>query len=326
MKIDRLLAITILLLNRRRMTAKDLADHFEVSVRTIYRDVETLNRSGIPVITYQGHGGGLCIPDHYKLSRQLLTFSDMVSILTTLKGVNRTLKNQDIDRAIEKITSLIPDEKEALFKQRADSFLVDLEPWGASGRGRDIMATVHEGVTRSNLITFAYTKPGSAPEERIVEPYTLAFKGWSWYLLAFCRTRSDFRIFKLRRMRDIRLLPEHFVRKEISPADHFGTSYDRSEKLSFTLLINEKIHGQMSEYVPSENMVPDPGDGDSDGRRWRVTMSLPENEWLYGFLLSLGPDARVVSPARLRQILAKKIHQMKKNYSNLTQGCHRQGV
>ncbi|HCY85501.1 MAG TPA: hypothetical protein DHV36_10240 [Desulfobacteraceae bacterium] len=316
MKIDRLLAITILLLNRRRMTAKNLADHFEVSVRTVYRDVETLNRSGIPVITYQGHGGGLCIPDHYKLSRQLLTFSDMVSILTTLKGVNQTLDNPDISRAIEKITSLIPDEKEDLFKQREDSFIVDLEPWGGSGRGRDIMATVHEGVTRSRLLSFSYTKPGAAPEQRIAEPHTLAFKGWAWYLLAFCRTRSDFRIFKLRRMGDIRLLTEHFVRKEVSPSDHFGPAYDRSEKLSFTLRINEKVHGQMSEYVTPGDMICEPGS--QDGKRWQVTMALPENEWLYGFLLSLGPDAQVISPPHLRETLAKKIDRMKKNYSNLT--------
>ncbi len=115
MKIDRLLSMTILLLNRRKMTAPDLADYFEVSVRTVYRDVETLNRSGIPVVSFQGQGGGLCIPDHYKLSRQLLTFSDMVSILTTLKGVNQTMNNREITRAIEKITALIPPEKEAQY-------------------------------------------------------------------------------------------------------------------------------------------------------------------------------------------------------------------
>ena len=100
MKIERLLAMTIMLLNRKKMTAKDLADYFEVSVRTIYRDVETLNQSNIPIVSYQGYDGGFCIPDHYKLSRQLLTFSDMLSILTTLKGVNQTLKNKDDIQAV----------------------------------------------------------------------------------------------------------------------------------------------------------------------------------------------------------------------------------
>ncbi len=308
--------MTILLLNRRKMTAPDLADYFEVSVRTVYRDVETLNLSGIPVVSFQGQGGGLCIPDHYKLSRQLLTFSDMVSILTTLKGVNQTLNNKEVTRAIEKITALIPPEKEAQYRKHANSFLVDIKPWGASGLHQETMAQVHEGVTQSKRLDFVYAKPDGQTGKRHVEPYTLAFKGWAWYLLAFCRTRMDFRVFKLSRMRELCLGHDHFVRKDISPEQFFTPEYNSDPKVSFTLRFKDKMRSKMEEYVAPDLIIPAPKT--QDGSRWLLTLSLPRNDWLYSFLLGLGPEVEVIDPPEIRQTLAKKIHLMKNLYSNLT--------
>ncbi|MCG8633837.1 MAG: YafY family transcriptional regulator [Desulfobacterales bacterium] len=306
MKIDRLLSMTILLLNRRKMTAPDLADYFEVSVRTVYRDVETLNRSGIPVVTFRGQGGGLCIPDHYKLSRQLLTFSDMVSILTTLKGINKTLNNKEITRAIEKITALIPREKEDQYQRQANSFLVDIRPWGSPGLHREAMEKAHEGITRSKQLYFDYAKPGHRPGQRCVEPYTLAFKGWTWYLLGFCRTRMDFRVFKLSRMRKMRLGREHFARKEISPERFFSPDYQSGPEVSFTLRFKGRIKSKMEEYVAQDAFLP-------EGNHWRVTLTLPHNDWLYSFILGLGPEVEVLSPPEIREAVIEKINLMKKN-------------
>lgn len=227
MKIERLLAIIVLLLNRRRVTARELADRFEVSVRTIYRDVETLNGAGIPVISTQGHEGGLTIPDNYKLSRQLLTFDDMLSLLTTLQGVNRTMQNSDLQRIIEKITALIPEEKGLQRRIYSDSFVIDIAPWGMSDILRETMQAVRDAVGKSLLLDFVYTDAGSRESRRVVEPHTLIYKSFTWYLLAYCRNRNDFRLFRLSRMRNPVSGQEHFVRRDVGPLNRFAERDNR---------------------------------------------------------------------------------------------------
>ena len=111
MRLDRLLAITVLLLNRDRISARELARRFEVTVRTIYRDVEALCLAGIPVVSFQGNNGGFGLVENYRWDRQLLNMNDMVSMLTALKGVNETLGDDELDNAIEKVTSLVPAER-----------------------------------------------------------------------------------------------------------------------------------------------------------------------------------------------------------------------
>ncbi len=215
MKIERLLAITIMLLNRRKVTAKELSEYFGVSIRTIYRDVETLNHSGIPVISWQGYEGGFCISDNYKLSRQLLTFDDMLSILTTLKGINKTLKNRDIDNSIEKISALIPEDKEEAYQVHSDSFIIDISPWGANEIHEQVVQTVHQAIGNSLLISFKYIGANGKESDRIVEPHTLVMKSFSWYLLAFCKLRNEFRVFRLQRMHNVEISNEHFVRRKV---------------------------------------------------------------------------------------------------------------
>ena len=115
MRIDRMLAIVVILLNRRKVTAKELADRFEVSLRTVYRDINALNLAGIPVISNQGTGGGYELPDNYKFNKQFMSIADMRSILSALKGVNAVLDDDDIAVIFEKVQSLLPEnEKRAL--------------------------------------------------------------------------------------------------------------------------------------------------------------------------------------------------------------------
>ena len=312
MKIERLLAMTILLLNRRKMTAKDLADYFEVSIRTIYRDVETLNRAHIPIVSFQGYDGGFCIPDHYKLSRQLLTFSDMLAILTTLKGVNLTLKNKEVDLAIEKITALIPTEKQAQYQQHQTSFLIDISPWGSQDKLQKTIAKVHEGVNTSRVLEFEYTPASGTPILRRVEPHTLIFKGFGWYLLGFCRLRKAFRVFKLARMRSLCKGPEHFVRRPVDPGAHFRPENDPRPPIEMILKFPARIIVKIEETLGRECII------EKNDNHIMVCLSMPEDDWVHSFILSHGENVEVMSPPRLRRAIEKKILKMKKNYTNLT--------
>jgi predicted DNA-binding transcriptional regulator YafY len=293
------------------MTAKELAERFEVSVRTVYRDVETLNGAGIPVVTSQGHEGGLAIPDNYKLSRQLLTFDDMLSILITLQGVNRTMQNSDLQRAIEKIATLIPEDKEPHYRNHSNSFVIDIAPWGMADLLRDAVQVVHEAVSRSRLLGFAYTAADGRQSLRLVEPHTLIYKSFTWYLFAYCRKRLDFRLFRLSRMRGLSPGQEHFVRREADPLSHFLDRDNRPTvelRVKFSPAIRVKVEEHFS---PSQLQYH------ADGYI-TATLTFPEDEWIVSFFLSFGSEAEVLSPPHWRKAIGKKIMEMQKIYSNLT--------
>jgi predicted DNA-binding transcriptional regulator YafY len=311
LKIERLLAITVMLLNRRRITARELAERFEVSVRTIYRDVETLNGAGIPVVSSQGHEGGLTMPDNYKLSRQLLTFADMLSLLTALKGVNKTLQDGDIERLIDKVTALIPEEKEPLYRSHADSFVIDISPWGPAGNHRQTVQTVHEAVNSSLLLDFAYTGTDGRPSQRRVEPHTLVYKSFTWYLLAYCRTRLDFRIFRLSRMRSLQKAEEHFVRRPVAPLDRFFEG-DSRPPVELTLKFAPSVRIKVEEHFAPPRLRYE-----ADGSLI-ANLTMPEDDWIMSFLLGFGSDVEVLAPPRWREAIEKKCTAMRNIYTNLT--------
>ena len=246
MKIERLLAITVMLLNRRKVTATELSQHFGVSVRTIYRDFDTLNSAGIPVISQQGFEGGYGIPENYKLSRQLLTYDDMVSILTTLKGVNNTLNNSDIAAIIEKISTLIPAEKKEIYKQQLNSFIIDLSPWGEDHLS-SLIEPVHRATEDSQILQISYTNSQGEKTERKVEPHALVLKNFSWYLLAFCKMKNGFRVFRLSRISTPVILNQQFIRKDIDPLSYFKPDADSRQPVQLHLRFSENVRFRIEE-------------------------------------------------------------------------------
>ena len=139
MRIDRMLAITVMMLNRDRISARELAERFEVSIRTIYRDIEAINLAGIPVISYPGNNGGFGIMDNYKIDRQVLSLKDMLSILSALKAISSSLEFSELDNAIEKINSLVPRGKTGQKNLFAEQFVVDILPWGFRKRQKTLV-------------------------------------------------------------------------------------------------------------------------------------------------------------------------------------------
>lgn len=309
MKIARLLAITVLMLNRRKVTARELAEEFEVSIRTIYRDVDTLNAAGIPVVSWQGYEGGFCIPDEFKLRRHLFTFDDLVSVLTTLKGVNQTLNNRDISAAIETLTALIPNEKEELFSQKSDSFIVDITPWGGYADLRNHITVIHSAVNDSRLIRFSYSNADGKRSERETEPHTLVYKGFGWYLIAYCRLREEFRIFKLNRISDIELLEERFIRRPLDPYRFFKQENDNRPLCNMVLRFPSCMKLRLEESFPPQ-AISTVENGDI-----RITLSLPEDEWLHSMILSFGEHVQIESPDHLKITLKNRAAKMLKNFS-----------
>ncbi len=310
MKITRLLTMTIVLLNRRKVTAKELSEEFDVTERTIYRDIETLNSAGIPVLSHQGYEGGYSIPESYKVNKHLFTFDTLLSLLSTLKGVNKTLKSRDISDAIERLTALVPDDKEQQYNQKCSSFFVDIAPWGRGHNLKQLLEMIHGVVLQSECIEFSYSRT-SGESRRVIEPYTLAYKGYGWYLLGFCRLRREFRVFKLQRMSSVIKTGELFIRKELNPEPYFSTQYDRREPINLVLSFNKSAESIVAEQF-------DPRSVEVTAESLIVRVSYPEDHWLYAMLLSFGSAMELLSPLDIREKLKQKIEKMAQQYRNLT--------
>ena len=300
MRIDRLLAITVLLLNRDRITARELAEKFSVSVRTIYRDLEAIDQAGIPIMSFSGNRGGYGIMDTFRIDRQYLTFDDIVSMVSTLRGVNNTLENRELDLALEKIINLVPDGKTGEFKRISEQIVVDLIPLGYTHRQKLRVKAVHQAIHERRILEFEYCNYQGERTRRRVEPMTLIFKGYAWYLFAFCRLRSDYRLFRLSRIQSVSLDPEIFERKEKSYKDIFAPDPDSLITVHLKLRFLPQVRVQVEDFFEPDQIRPE------EEGTLLVEADFPEDPWILTFLLGYGDYVQVLEPAMIREQLLEK--------------------
>ena len=193
MKTDRLIGILSVLLQKDKSTAPELAERFEVSRRTIIRDIEDLCRAGIPIQTVQGTGGGIRIMDGYRMDRTILTSREMQMILAGLRSLDSVSGSSCYSQLMEKIRA----GSSGLISGR-DSILIDLSSWYRESLAPKI-ETIQNAIENRHLLTFTYFGP-AGESERAAEPYYIVYKWSSWYVWAWCLKRKDFRLFKLNRM------------------------------------------------------------------------------------------------------------------------------
>ncbi|WP_150271949.1 helix-turn-helix transcriptional regulator [Paenibacillus tepidiphilus] len=300
MKIDRLLSIVILLINRPLIQAKELADMFEVSVRTIYRDIESINEAGIPVVTYQGAGGGIGLMEGYRLDRNLLTQRELADIFTGLQSIS-SYGGGAHTLLMEKISSVIPPSQTAAFRHKTNQLIVDFSPWGLQGIIEERLTLLKKALEENVLVTFEYVNAGGASSQRTVEPYTLVHKGQAWYLYGFCRGRRDFRMFKLHRMKSLAAGSDSFERQELPLHElPWGDGWKDIRNTTRILLRFLPAGRHLAEdYFDIAELQQDERGG------YTVAVHYPEDNWLYGFLLSFGTLMEVLEPEHVRHRLGE---------------------
>ena len=308
MKLERLLAITIILLNNDKVQAKDLADRFEVSIRTIYRDLETINMSGIPIISYPGNNGGYGIMDTFKIDKHIFSDSDIESVLSTLKGISNSLDDTQLDSALEKLMNIGLARNKDL-SHLNDKIIVDIFRYGASAKQKEAHKLIYYAINNSRLINFEYINALGEATARTIEPMTLVFKNFSWYLFAFCKLKDDFRFFKLTRIRNINVSVHTYARREAKYGDYELSAERNYQGVELIIKFNARIKHRIEEYFP-ENISEYLPDGSPI-----VKLNWKEDEWIYSFILSYGDDAEIISPPHIRENYIKKI----KNISALYQ-------
>ena len=300
MKIDRLIGILSVLLQEEKTTAPELAERFEVSRRTINRDIEDLCKAGIPIETMQGTGGGISIMSGYRLDRTILTSKDMQMILAGLRSLDSVSGSSYYGQLMEKIQAGSSE-----FISGRDSILIDLSSWNRDSLAPKI-ETIQEAIGDRNLVKFRYYAP-SGETERRVEPYYLVFRWSSWYLWAWCQKRKDYRLFKLNRMDGVEKTGKHFECREAAMPD----------------LSNEKIFPggikvkALFDADQKWRLVEEFGTScftENDDGRLLFTAEYTDIENLITWILTFGDKAEVLEPKEAREKIRTMTEAMIKNY------------
>lgn len=209
MKMDRLLGILSVLGSGGKVTVAALAERFEVSRRTIFRDLDSLSRAGIPIVSYPGLGGGVTVAERYKLETSILSRDDLKNLFTALHGLDSIEKSGSLNGLMAK---LLPEGTKEVFSE--SDYLIDLSSWFQDSITKEKVSVFHGAIVQKNRIWMEYIS-ASGRSERIVQPHKLVFKQSDWYLYAYCEKREEFRLFRLSRVAAYRILESHFVCKPI---------------------------------------------------------------------------------------------------------------
>lgn len=300
MKIDRLIGILSVLLQKEKTTAPELADRFEVSKRTINRDIEDLCRAGIPIRTAQGIGGGISIMDGYRMDRTILTSKDMQMILAGLRSLDSVSGSSYYGQLMEKIQAGSSE-----FITGRDSIRIDLSSWYRDSLAPKI-EIIQDAIGDRRLIKFRYYAP-SGESERTVEPYYLVFRWSSWYLWAWCLKRKDFRLFKLNRMDGVQITEKNFKCRD-------ATMPDLSNEKIFPGGIKVKA---LFEADQKWRLIEEFGTScftENDDGRLLFTADYTDMENLITWILTFGDKAEVIEPEEVREKVRTAIEAMIKNY------------
>ncbi|CEG27123.1 helix-turn-helix transcriptional regulator [Bacillus sp. B-jedd] len=310
MKVHRLLSIVMQLLRRKRISGQELADLFEVSLRTIYRDLETINSAGIPIVSYSGANGGYEIMEQYHIDRQMVTSEELHSILTALKGIQSSLEDPDLADLMVKVGALLTKSEQGQLGEAGETLIFDTNIWRGGHVDKSLIATLRETARNRHVVLFNYTNAEGTGEPRTVEPIGLAWKGYAWYLYAYCRLRNDYRTFRLSRMKELVVLDERFIRREISleELDARWGKQDAANLVSMVLRFHPRARVKVEEYFPPEEITV------TDNGYFIVRTEHEEDVWLYGTLLSYGTDVSVLEPKHVAENIKVRARQIYRLY------------
>ncbi len=285
MKLERLIGILSVLLQNKKVTAPYLAERFEVSRRTIGRDIEALCQAGIPIVTTAGHKGGIAIMDGYRLDKTLLTRSDMQAILAGLEGLDSISSNS---RYRQLMTKLSPSE--SILSTNKYMF-INLSSWQKTAVSAKI-EKIQTAIDNRQKLHFTYFSP-NGESERSIEPYMLLFQWSSWYVWGYCCLRSNFRMFKLTRITDLQITEEQYIPREVPPCSTDETAWGDSIKV--TVCFSPSVKWRLIEEFGVENIKPEKNGS------CILTFSWSDKSSLYGWLLSFQEDAELLEPRDYRE-------------------------
>lgn len=302
MQEGRLFKIMYYLLDKGQATAPELAERFEVSVRTIYRDIDALSGAGIPVYTETGRSGGIRLLGDFVLNKTVLSEQERREVLSALQGLSAMTGGYRKD-TLEKLS--------ALFCVSSSDWLeVDFSRWGDKPRDNERFELLRDAVVQNRCVKIFYVAAYGGGSERVVCPLKLFYKAKAWYLKAYCRQKEDFRLFKLDRILRWALLEEHFAPMEYPCIQDASIRDSEGEACAgITLRFPQRLAYRVYDEFDASQIRTEP-----DGSL-TVTAHMSEDDWLIGYLLSFGAQVDIIAPVRLKEIVAaaaKEIYEKNK--------------
>jgi len=300
MQINRLFEIVYVLLRQNTITAGELAGRFGVSCRTIYRDVDTLSLAGVPIYTEKGKGGGIRLLPGFVLDRSVLSEGEQNEILTALQGLV-TVRSDETDRVLRKLSDVFN------MSTRTNWLEVDFTDWSFSNGG--LFHGFKQAILERRVAEFDYYSTFGEMTRRSVEPAQLWFKHRSWYVRAFCRLRQDERLFKLTRIRNLVITDEFFGDRELPetqplpvPSEHHKQNVTLKMRIApeMAFRVFDEFGGETPEKQPDGSYI--------------VDITWPEDDWVYGFILSFGEFIEVLEPEHIKHIIRQKAEKIMGKY------------
>lgn len=300
MKIDRLIGILSILLQQDKVTAAELAESFEVSRRTIFRDIDDINRAGIPIVTEKGHGGGISVMEDFKIDRTLLSDNDMKAILYGLGSLDSVSENNRYRQLMDKLSPKHTDMMNA-----DNHIIIDLSSWDKSTVS-DKIALIKAAMENRETISFTYYSP-NGESRRIIEPYHLIFQWSGWYVWGFCTMRNDWRMFKLTRITELvrtgekcadRDVPEYSCDKLLHTKGGITAEvkFDRSVKWR----IIDEFGTRLPQYDEEGNIL--------------LSFTWSDVPAFFQYILTFGDKAEILSPEEYRKGFSELLKDIEVKY------------
>jgi predicted DNA-binding transcriptional regulator YafY len=307
MQIDQLFEFVYILIDKKQVTAKEMSEHFGVSIRTIHRWIDALSVSGVPIYSQKGRGGGIAISDNYALDKTLLSEDERLAIVSSVKALESlsgnpaSLVNANL-KAAEKLSHIVQSD--------TDWLEVDFSPWSPEGSEvRNLFGTLRDSILKKRQISFDYFTGDGRSEKRMVHPWKLIFRGQSWYLHGWCSSRKAGRFFKLTRMRNL-IMTSKEANISINIADSRPAQTPEYSAPLIQIkakITQEKVSYLMDSFICSEIKAQKNG--------WvNVTFTAPDTSWLCEILLSFGPQIKIQNPARLKNKIAEMAEKISQLY------------
>lgn len=302
MKVDRLVSIIMILLDKKRVGAQELADMFEVSPRTIYRDIDAINMAGIPVRSTAGVGGGFEIMQEYKIDKKVFSADDLSALLMGLSSLSGMIRGDELVHALAKVRSFIPADRAKEIELKVSQICIDLRPWTGNSNIQPYLEIIKSALQENRLLDFEYIAHHGNKTARTVEPYQLVLKGNHWYLQGYCRKRNDFRLFRLSRMSNLQMkegifVPRDYQKPQLDFDDIWATMQTRIK-----IRIHKSVMDRVLDFCTYEDFS---SDGDE---HYMVNFPFAENDYYYGILLSFGDKCECLEPLHIRAEIKRRIH------------------
>ena len=301
MKVNRLVSIIMILMDKKRVGAQELADMFEVSTRTIYRDIEAINMAGIPVHSISGVGGGFEIMANYKVDKQTFSDSELITLLTGIASIQSIMKNNEFINTLAKIKQIIPEEKNEAINLQTEQLHIDFSHWMGTRNVEPHINTIKQALKENKILSFQYLNHHGNKTIRQVEPYKLVLKSSQWYFHGYCYERKNFRLFKLNRLLHLKLEADTFLPRKYKQPLLETSNIISNLQITIKLRIHESIMERLLDYCNYEQFSYD------KDNYYLVDFPFIENDYYYGILLSFGEQCECVEPEHIRLGIQKKI-------------------